>query len=222
MSPIRRNNVRPADSRHAARAASSSSVACVVAALAVLTSSLTSHAQPSTQPSTDGAKITDAAAAPVPEPAATQPLPWFEALPAGLEEARRKNQPVLVAVGAAWCPECRELEKQIATPAAQAVLAAWTRVRLDVDRDAEAARGLAVGVIPALRVLTPDGRVVASHNGYLPAADLAAWLDGNRANAVATTPTDVDGPAPADPAAVDALIAKLTSADAVVREAVTR
>src|SRR5688572_13560146 len=112
MSPIRRDNAlrlpksrRRARRGHAPRASQTSTFACVVAAaLAIFTSCLTSYAQPSTQPNANGAKATESAAAPVAAPAATQPLPWFDALPAGLDEARRKNQPVLVDVGAAWCP----------------------------------------------------------------------------------------------------------------------
>ena len=124
-------------------------------------------------------------------------------------------------VGAEWCHWCKELDKEIAKPDVQETLAAWTRVRLDADRDGDAVRRLSVGPIPALRLLTPDGRVVASQDGYLPGQELSAWLNEHFKQASAQA-ADAVGDAPADPAAADALVAKLSDPDAVVREAVTR
>src|SRR5690348_14788378 len=90
------------------------------------------------------------------------PLSWHATLAAAFEEARTRHVPIVVDVGAAWCEWCRRLDQEIAKPHAQEKLAGWVRVRIDSDRDAEAVRSLAVGPIPALRILTSGGRVVAA------------------------------------------------------------
>ena len=83
-----------------------------------------------------------------------------------------------------WAPSgvsgAGELDDQdIATEGVQQKLRNWTKVflRLDADRDVDAVRSLAVGPIPALRVLSPGGQVIAWHNGYMKSDELAAWLD---------------------------------------------
>jgi len=95
---------------------------------------------------------------------ATQPvlLAWHTKLSDALEDAQKRQQPVIAEIGAEWCQWCRQLDQEIGKPQAQEKLANWVRVRLDADRDSEAVRALAVGPIPALRVLTPTGRVVAA------------------------------------------------------------
>src|SRR5262249_35849041 len=67
-------------------------------------------------------------------------------------------------------------EEEIRRPKVQTELGRWTLVVLDADRDAAAARSLSVGAIPALRLLTPTGRLVASSEGYMPADKLLEWL----------------------------------------------
>ena len=176
---------------------------------------LVSAAGPATVPST----LPTTAPATRPADAAAL-LPWTNNLQDGIDDAQRRSRPIVVEVGAEWCGWCRKLEGEIAKPQVQAKLATWTRVRLDADKDGEVVRTLAVGPIPALRVLSPTGRVVASHDGYLPADELLAWLETNRLVAVAAK--EALGGEPADPAAAAALVLRLTDEDAVVREAVTR
>ena len=114
-------------------------------------------------------------------------LPWLNSLDAGFEDARQNKRPVLVDVGADWCGWCKKLDGEIAKPELQAKLKDWTLVRLDADKDTAAVRKLAVGPIPALRVLSPSGRTVASHDGYLEADALIKWLDESRKGASGAT-----------------------------------
>ena len=51
-----------------------------------------------------------------------------------------------------------------------------TIVHIDVDDDEKEAAELAVSSIPALRVLTPDGRLIASTEGAMGADAMADWL----------------------------------------------
>src|SRR5690606_806345 len=82
----------------------------------------------------------------------------------------------LVRAGAVWCSWCRELEKELAAPELQNELARWALIYVDVDRPPKEARSLAFGPVPALRILSSSGRLVDSHDGYMEADDLLAWL----------------------------------------------
>src|SRR5688500_13597029 len=161
---------------------------------------------------------------PATAPATTQPaseLPWLTALEAGLEESRKSRRPVLVDVGAEWCGWCRKLDVEIRKPEVQAKLATWVLVKLDADKDAAAVRKLAVGPIPALRVLAGNGRTGASHDGYLDAAKLTKWLDEQYKPA--TAGGDLLAMEPKDAGEAQAMLAELADAeDALVREAAIR
>lgn len=162
-------------------------------------------------------------------PAVRPPLPetedakgWLPKLADGYAQARRHRQAILVKVGSASCPWCRKLDVELRDAGVAKELARWTLVALDVataDRDA---RALAVGPIPALRVLTPDGRVVATHDGYLPAEELLAWLTKHHAAAAAMPAEELTATGPPDAAAVTKLVGELKQRDPALREAAIR
>ena len=155
-------------------------------------------------------------------PATPALLPWHTTYAQALDEALQKQLPIVAEVGAEWCEWCRLLDLEIAKPQAQEKLAAWVRLKIDSDRDAETVRQLAVGPIPALRILTSGGRVVAAHNGFLNVQDLVAWLNDHYQQAVAVPAEQLAGNAPATSADVDALVKELTNPDAIVRETTRR
>ncbi len=107
---------------------------------------------------------------------ASASLSWHRTLAPAIEEARKRQVPILVRVSAEWCGWCRKLDKEIAQPTVQKELAKWVLVELDADDDADVVRKMNIGPIPALRVLNTGGRVTKSHDGFLPADDLIAWL----------------------------------------------
>jgi HEAT repeat protein/thiol-disulfide isomerase/thioredoxin len=144
-------------------------------------------------------------------------FPWLTSLDAGFEDARQNKRPILVDVGAEWCGWCKKLDEEIAKPALQAKLKDWTLVRLDADKDTAAVRKLAVGPIPALRVISASGRTVASHDGYLEADALIKWLDESRKGASGVTEILVGEPKDAGEAS--AMVGLLGDADPLVREA---
>ena len=116
--------------------------------------------------------------------AAKEPLPWLTDVNAAGHEALSKNRPVLVRVGSASCPWCKELDAEIIKPEVQTALSSWTLVYVDMDNMPEDAARLNASVIPALRILSPRGGLIASHDGYLTAAELLAWLQENSATAL--------------------------------------
>ena len=84
-----------------------------------------------------------------PGEANTKSLPWLSNL--------AERRPMLVRVGAVWCPSCRVLEAEIEKPAVQTELDRWVPVYLDADRSEKDARALNVAVVPALRIRTATG-----------------------------------------------------------------
>ena len=106
----------------------------------------------------------------------TPTLSWHRALAPAIEEARKRQVPILVRVGAEWCGWCRKLDKEIAQPTVQRALSNWVLVELDADADADEVRRMNIGPIPALRVLNTGGRTTKSHDGFLTADDLIVWL----------------------------------------------
>jgi HEAT repeat protein len=155
-------------------------------------------------------------------PPTEAPQPWLFKLSDGYAQARHRGQPVFVRFGAASCPWCRKLEAELRDPALAKELERWTLVSLDVvdaDRDA---RAMAVGPVPALRILTANGRVVASREGFAPANELAEWLKKHHDAAAAVPAEELTATAPPDAAAVGKLVAELNQRDPALREAAVR
>lgn len=104
-------------------------------------------------------------------------LPWLSDLEAARREARANRRPILVRFGGSFCPWCKRMDQIVATKEVQEKLELWTRVSIDVEKSPTEASRLGVMAIPALRVLSPTGKVTASHDGFLDAEHLIDWLD---------------------------------------------
>ncbi len=97
------------------------------------------------------------------------------------EEAIKLSQleqrPLLVIAGAQWCSWCRKLEQELAKKEAEPILKKWIVAKIDVDDSPELAEEFEVSSLPSLRVLSADRRVAAKQEGFMPLADLQAWLE---------------------------------------------
>lgn len=113
---------------------------------------------------------------------------WLPGLEQGQAEARRQNRALLVRAGATWCGWCRKLEEELTKPATQKALSNYVLVYLDIDDSPREVESLGIEAVPALRVLTPTGRVSASQDGYLAGDKLADWLGKQHAKATAALP----------------------------------
>ena len=136
-----------------------------------------------------------AAAAPSVEKAASDaPLAWIDGLAEGLHAAQRDNRPLLVVAGSTDCPWCEKLAIEFRKPSLIDKLKKrrLALVHVDIEAEPTAVRTLAVGPIPALRLLSPRGRIVASHDGYLTADELTKWLDENLEHASTAPPCTAD------------------------------
>jgi HEAT repeat protein len=168
------------------------------------------------------------------EPAPDQPSPksaqkkpqkkaaWLETVEDGQRQALADRKPVLVRVGAEWCQHCRRLAAEIEKPSVQDELARWTPVYLDLNASEGEARELGVAGVPAIRLRTPSGELVASRDGFVEAGELVRWLQENYEAARAQPDDALLGAGKPDAATVARLVGQFGQRSPAVREAAIR
>jgi len=172
-------------------------------------------------PNASAASAPAGGTASAPSQAVDSLLPWSTDYAAAIARARQQGRPILVRAGAVWCRWCKELDKEIAQPEVQAELRRWVLIEINVDRPPAEARTLAIGPVPALRILSSSGRLVDSHDGYMEAADLLNWLRDKYSSA--GPPLSPAVSSSGDSAAViQQLVNDLDRRDPAVREAAIR
>jgi HEAT repeat protein/thiol-disulfide isomerase/thioredoxin len=149
-------------------------------------------------------------------------LRWLSGLAEAQARALAERKPLLVRVGAEWCPACRKLAAEIDKPSVQDELARWTLCSIDSETSQEAVEQLNVSGIPALRIRTPSGELVASRDGAMPAEALVAWLQRHYQEASAEPDDVLLATGEPDAAAVARLVGQLAARNAAVREAAAR
>lgn len=149
-------------------------------------------------------------------------LPWLDSVAAGYREAQQERQPILIRAGGEWCPWCRVLENEIGKPIVQEELKRWTRVVFDVDKSPGDAKSMRVGPLPAMRLVTPGGKIVASQDGAMTAEELVAWLEEHYEIAAALPPPElISQDEPTDDEIIT-IIGFFERRDAMIREAAIR
>lgn len=99
-----------------------------------------------------------------------------------LLEAARSGRPVALVFSAAWCPNCRELQRQVLpSPEVTAAGEPYLWVAIDVDRDLTLAHEYEVEAVPQVLLLEPSGAPRLRVVGLIGAGDLAAELERFRA-----------------------------------------
>lgn len=104
---------------------------------------------------------------------------WHTSLDEGIKEAIESNKPIFAIVGAEWCVYCKKLEKELADGPIDQLRKQWILVKIDADERVSDARELRATGLPSLRLLTKNGLVAASHDGYMPMDSLTTWLAQN-------------------------------------------
>jgi thiol-disulfide isomerase/thioredoxin len=113
----------------------------------------------------------DASVAARPTTPAATPTPTGSAADIGtaLHDAATDGRPVLLEFGASWCPDCVALAHTFEEPTVHPVLAGFHLVDIDIgkfDRNLDLATRYGLDFhssgIPALVVLSPEGRVTAT------------------------------------------------------------
>jgi len=149
-------------------------------------------------------------------------LPWVPDLAEGYRQSLQQQRPALIRVVSESCPWCRKLALEMDKPEVQRELARWTLVHVDVAKAPGDARRLGIGPVPALRIATAAGLPVASHDGFLPAEALVAFLKQHHETASAPpegTLLDVGKP---DPVAIIRLVRQFDERNPALREAAIR
>lgn len=126
-------------------------------------------------------------------PTSKAPVPEvFEAsaptLESAIDAAAESGKPVFAVATADWCGPCQAYKRGALSDER---VAGWLRdntepVYINVDDSPDAAGRLGVRSIPATFMITPDGTVIAAHEGGWSAENLLSWLETHKAEAVAS------------------------------------
>jgi thioredoxin-like negative regulator of GroEL len=88
-----------------------------------------------------------------------------------IKDARRLQQPagpIVLVFGASWCGWCRKMASETLTdPKVQAIGDRFSWVKIDIDKDRDAAARFGVEGIPVTVVLDKQDRLLGAHDGYL-------------------------------------------------------
>jgi thiol:disulfide interchange protein DsbD len=114
-------------------------------------------------------------------------LAWHKSEPEAVHLARAANKPILVDFMADWCLPCKELEVQVfAHPDVASRLQDFTLLKVDLTREGEdeslerLKEKYGVTTLPAVRLVLPDGRIVAQVNELVAVPEFLRILDKAR------------------------------------------
>lgn len=110
--------------------------------------------------------------------AASQPIDWYPWGAPAVQRAKELNRPILLDVGAVWCPWCSLMDKDTytKTETADYINQHFVSVKVDFDQSpelvaqlqrAQAVLNLPAG-LPLTSFITPEGKLFFGA-GYLPA-----------------------------------------------------
>jgi thiol:disulfide interchange protein DsbD len=110
-------------------------------------------------------------------------LAWLRDEPAAIADARAASRPLLIDFMASWCLPCKEFEvKVFARPDVARKMQKFTLLRVDLtheDDDPAATRvrkKYGAETLPAIRVVTPDGQLLAKTDTFIEADEFLRLL----------------------------------------------
>ena len=132
-------------------------------------------------------------------------LPWG---PAAFARAAAERRPVLLAIGAAWCPACAGMARATYRDPAvcELVERGFVPVRVDADRRPDVAERYTLGGWPTTAFLTPAGQLLGGET-YVDPPRMRALLQrvaaafARRGDELAAVPPPLPAPDPPAPAA---------------------
>jgi thioredoxin 1 len=117
---------------------------------------------------------------------AEPPAGWSTDYTNSLEQARARNQPLMIYFTATWCGPCRLMARTTLTNSSVVqALANLSHVAIDIDQHRELAEQHSVRAVPTFQMLSPAGHEIASTTGYQEPAGFLQWLTNSVAQAMA-------------------------------------
>lgn len=112
---------------------------------------------------------------------ATEGSLWKATFAEAEAESRRLNLPMLIHFHTSWCGPCRKMEATVLnTPEVAACLKdRLIGVKVDADKHPDLAKRFDVKLYPSDRIVSPDGKVVFSSEGYTARSNYVATLERN-------------------------------------------
>ena len=107
----------------------------------------------------------------------TPAIVWNSDYQAGIDQAKSRNKPILIAFHASWCPKCREM-KQVTYHDPEVIRTAdnFIRIMINVDKQKNIADKHNIGPIPAYVILDSNGVVIDTFDNYRPPDKFIALL----------------------------------------------
>lgn len=104
---------------------------------------------------------------------------WRKDFAAAEAEAKASNKPLLIHFHASWCGPCRKMDAAVLnTPELGAYLKdRVVGVKVDIDKQPAVADRFKVKLLPSDRIVSPEGKVVHSSEGYVAKTDYLAVLN---------------------------------------------
>jgi len=122
---------------------------------------------------------------------AAAPTGWGDDYASALRHAGATRRHVIIAFYSEGCPPCAAMDRTVlGTPEVREALLGYVPIRLDVNRDREAAQRHQVVATPTFVVINEAGRVLARREGYQSVEELVAFLK-DHAPLGATRPASV-------------------------------
>jgi YHS domain-containing protein/thioredoxin-related protein len=119
----------------------------------------------------------------------TSRIIWRSSFEVAREEAVARNRPVWAQFTGAWCPYCRLVERETFTQAdvVARTLDDFVPVQVPSDDREDLVIAYQVVNLPAAVLLSPDGRILARHEGYLDTRGFRGLLETAQARFQAST-----------------------------------
>jgi thioredoxin-like negative regulator of GroEL len=105
------------------------------------------------------------------------PAGWSTDYTNSLEQAKTRNQPLVIWFTASWCAPCRLMARTTLTNLAVVqALAGLNHIAIDIDEHADIAKAHAVSAVPTFQMRSPTGDEIASLTGYQEPAAFIEWI----------------------------------------------
>lgn len=97
-------------------------------------------------------------------------IQWYFSFSDGQAEAKKFNKPIMVDFYTDWCGWCKKLDKDVYADSKVADLAKkFICIKIDGDKNKDLVNKYTVRGYPTILFLNPDGSVINTSVGYIPA-----------------------------------------------------